>query len=88
MDHSLLRRHLSFWPGRVPSFTAGDRARALSRFLATRGLLLVALELTVVKFSWGFNLNYAAFTLAGVIWMIGWCMVLLAVFVRIGLSPR
>jgi uncharacterized membrane protein len=62
--------------------------RALSRFLATRGLILVALELTVVKFLWGFNLDYAAFTLAGVIWMIGWCMVLLALLVRSGLSPR
>jgi len=57
---------------------------ALSRFLLTRGLLLVVLELTVVKFSWGFNLNYAAFTLAGVIWMIGWCMVLLSMLVRLG----
>jgi uncharacterized membrane protein len=61
---------------------------ALSRFLVTRGVLLVALELTVVKFSWGFNLDYAAFTLAGVIWMIGWCMVLLGALVWIGLSPR
>jgi len=62
--------------------------RALPAFLATRGLLLVALELTIVKFSWGFNLDYSTFTLAGVIWMIGWCMVLLAVLVRIGLNPR
>ena len=60
---------------------------ALSRFLFTRGLLLVALELTVVKFSWGFNLDYAAFTLAGVIWMIAWCMVLMSLLVRTGLSP-
>lgn len=57
---------------------------ALSRFLVTRGLLLVVLELTVVKLSWGFNLDYAAFTLAGVIWMIGWCMVLLSALVRLG----
>jgi uncharacterized membrane protein len=56
---------------------------ALSRFLLTRGVLLVVLELTVVKFSWGFNLNYAEFTLAGVIWMIGWCMVLLSLLVRL-----
>ena len=62
--------------------------RALSVFLLTRGLLLVALELTVVKFSWGFNLDYRAFTLAGVIWMIGWCMVLMAVCVRSGLSAQ
>jgi uncharacterized membrane protein len=66
--------------------SAGNQT--LSRFLFTRGLLLVALELTVVKFSWGFNLDYAAFTLAGVIWMIGWCMVLMSLLVRTGLNPR
>lgn len=55
----------------------------LASFLLSRGLLLVILELTVVKFSWGFNLNYANFTLAGIIWMIGWCMVLLSAFVRL-----
>src|SRR6185503_6523756 len=60
----------------------------LARFLVTRGLLLVVLELTVVKFTWGFNLDYASFTLAGVIWMIGWCMVLMGAFVAMGLGPR
>ena len=51
---------------------------ALARFLFTRGLLLVLLELTVIRFAWTFNFNYREFTLAGVIWMLGWCMVLLA----------
>ncbi|MFL5578848.1 MAG: DUF1624 domain-containing protein [Gemmatimonadaceae bacterium] len=55
----------------------GDRA-ALSRFLATRGLFLVLLELTVIRVLWTFNLDFAHYMLAGVIWMIGWCMVLLA----------
>jgi uncharacterized membrane protein len=57
-----------------------DKAR-LARYLLTRGLLLVVLELTVIKFFWTFNLNYE-FTLAGVIWMLGWCMVILAAFVK------
>ncbi|HEX6647963.1 MAG TPA: heparan-alpha-glucosaminide N-acetyltransferase domain-containing protein [Pyrinomonadaceae bacterium] len=52
--------------------------RALARYLVTRGLILVALELTVIRFSWTFNFDYAHFVLAGVIWMLGWCMVLLA----------
>jgi uncharacterized membrane protein len=56
---------------------------ALSRYLLTRGLLLVLLELTVIRFSWTFNLDYARFILAGVIWMIGWCMVLMAGVVRL-----
>jgi uncharacterized membrane protein len=60
--------------------------RALARFLVTRGLLLVLLELTVIRLSWTFNLDYAHYVLAGVIWMLGWCMVLLAGLVRF--SPR
>jgi uncharacterized membrane protein len=57
--------------------------RALSKFLMTRGALLVALELTLIKFSWGFNLDYASFTLAGVIWMLGWSMIVLGGLVRL-----
>jgi len=52
--------------------------RALSRFLITRGIFLVILELTLLRFCWTFNLNFGQFMLAGVIWMLGWCMVLLA----------
>ena len=63
----------------------GDQG-ALARYLVTRGLMLVVLELTLIRFSWTFNVNYADFVLAGVIWMLGWCMVLLAALVR--LSPR
>jgi uncharacterized membrane protein len=51
---------------------------SLSRFLLTRGLWLVLLELTVLRFGWTFNFDYATFTFAGVIWMLGWCMVALA----------
>jgi uncharacterized membrane protein len=64
----------------------GDPA-ALARYLITRGLLLVVLELTLIRSSWTFAVGgYADFTLAGVIWMLGWCMVLLAALVS--LSPR
>jgi uncharacterized membrane protein len=55
----------------------GD-ARALAKFLVVRGAWLVVLELTLVRASWTFNLDYASFTLAGVLWMLGWCMILLA----------
>ncbi len=57
--------------------------RVLARYLVTRGLLLVFLELTLIRFGWTFNLNYSEFVLAGVIWMLGWCMVLLGLFVRL-----
>jgi uncharacterized membrane protein len=58
----------------------------LAMFLITRGLLLVVLELTVIRYFWMFNFNYSEFALAGVIWMLGWCMVLFAAFVS--LKPR
>jgi uncharacterized membrane protein len=60
--------------------------RKLSRFLVTRGALLVVLELTLIKFFWTFGLDYKSLTLAGVIWMLGWCMILLGGLVR--LSPK
>lgn len=59
---------------------------ALRQFLVSRGLLLVVLELTVIRLLWASQWNPAEFTLAGVIWMLGWCMVLLAAFV--GLRTR
>jgi uncharacterized membrane protein len=59
----------------------GDKG-ALARYLATRGLVLVLLELTVIREAWTFNLDYEHYILAGVIWMLGWCMILLAVLVR------
>lgn len=55
----------------------GSRA-ALAKFLVTRGLWLVLLELTLLRFGWTFNFDYANFTFAGVIWVIGWSMVILA----------
>ena len=51
---------------------------ALSRFLLIRGLWLVFLELTVMRFAWTFNFDVMNYNLAGVLWMIGWSMVALA----------
>ena len=51
---------------------------ALARFLAVRGVWLVILELTVLRLAWTFNFDWAHYNLAGVIWAIGWCFILLA----------
>ncbi len=56
--------------------------RALSRFLVTRGIVLVLLELTVIRVAWTFNFDFKHYMLAGVIWMLGVCMILLASLVR------
>ncbi len=62
-----------------------DKAK-LSKQLIIRGLLLVFMELTVLRFFWTFNLNITEFVLAGVIWMLGWCMVIMALLIR--LKPK
>ncbi|HYL93552.1 MAG TPA: heparan-alpha-glucosaminide N-acetyltransferase domain-containing protein [Alphaproteobacteria bacterium] len=55
---------------------------ALARYLAVRGAWLVLLELTLLRFAWTFNFDYSHYMLAGVIWVIGWCMILMAALVR------
>jgi uncharacterized membrane protein len=64
-------------------FLAGTSAYLSTgrRFLLVRGLWLVLLELTLLRFAWTFNFDYANFTFAGVIWVIGWSMVILAALV-------
>lgn len=55
--------------------------RALSRYLVTRGLILVLLELTIIRVCWTFNFDFNQYLLAGVIWMLGWCMVLMGAII-------
>lgn len=71
------------------AFLAGQRGRSkaeLSRFLWTRGLWLVFLELTWVRFGWTFNFDVAQFNAGAVIWAIGWSMVVLSALVYLPLS--
>ncbi len=56
---------------------------SLSRWLVIRGTWLVVLELTYLRLAWTFNLDFAHYMLAGVIWMLGWCMILMAVLVHL-----
>jgi uncharacterized membrane protein len=68
------------------AFLYGRRHADLSRFLLVRGLWLVLLELTVIRVAWTFNFDFADYLLAGVIWVIGWSMVLMAGLVRLPVS--
>ena len=55
----------------------GRKHADVSRFLFLRGLWLVLLELSILRVAWTFNFDFAHYELAGVIWVIGWSMVLL-----------
>lgn len=53
---------------------------AASLFLLKRGIWLIILEVTIVRFGWMFNLDYGHVVMQ-VIWAIGWSMVFLAVLI-------
>jgi uncharacterized membrane protein len=55
---------------------------ALAKYLATRGVLLVVLELTLIHVMWTFTFDFTQL-LAGVIWMLGWCMILMAALIQL-----
>ncbi len=68
------------------AFFSGRKHQDLSRLLLTRGAWLVLLELTVLRVAWTFNFDFAHYEMAGVIWVIGWCMIILAGLVRLPLG--
>ena len=55
----------------------------LARFLVTRGLWLVLLEVTVISFGWYFTSRWTMGAIAQVIWVIGLSMVVLAGLIRL-----
>ncbi len=59
----------------------GKSHSELSKFLLTRGLWLIFLEFTVVRFSIFFNVDYSFFGLAEVIWIFGVSMIALAALI-------
>lgn len=77
-----------FTAGTAAFLTSSRKPRpVLSRFLLTRGLWLVFLELTVVRFAWIFDPGWH-FVFLQVIWAIGVSMIALAAMVRLGMSSR
>jgi len=69
------------------AFLSGRRLAPaeLGRKLLLRGALLILLELTLVRVAWTFNFDFGRYVLLGVLWMIGWCMILMAPLVRLPL---
>jgi uncharacterized membrane protein len=64
----------------VSAFLYGTRGRSsgeVARFLLTRGLWLMLIEITVVRAAWTFNVSYD-FVILQVIWVIGCAMAVLA----------
>lgn len=60
---------------------SGKTNSELSRFLWTRGLWLIFLEFTVIRFLIVFNLDYTFFGMAQVIWVIGVSMIVMAALI-------
>jgi uncharacterized membrane protein len=65
----------------------GKSNTELSRFLFTRGLWLVVLEFTVIRFLITFNFDYGSFAgMAQVIWAIGVSMIVMAALIYLPLK--
>lgn len=55
----------------------------VSRYLLVRGVWLILLEFTVLRVAWTFNFDFRHYEMAGVIWVIGICMILMAGLVKL-----
>ena len=64
------------------SMSRGKSKNDLSKFLLTRGLFLVLMELTLVRWGWSFGFDYTLLV-GQVIWALGWSMVFLSILVRL-----
>ena len=71
--------------GAFLSLSRGKTPESLARFLATRGLFLIALEFFVLRFVWMFNLWPVGFL--ATLWSLGIAMLVLALLVRLRLGP-
>lgn len=62
------------------SLGRGKTKKQASFQLLTRGIWLIILELTIIRFGWLFNLDYSL-VVVQVIWAIGWSMVVLSLLI-------
>jgi len=64
-------------------FFYGRKHGDLSRYLLIRGAWLIFIELTFLRVAWTFYLDFRHYEMAGVIWVIGCCMILMAGLVKL-----
>jgi uncharacterized membrane protein len=57
----------------------------VSRYLLIRGIWLIFIEFTFLRVAWTFNFDFMHYEMAGVIWVIGCCMILMAGLVKLPL---
>jgi len=56
--------------------------KELSMYLLTRGIFLVLLEVTIIRFAWYFKIDYSS--IGGlVIWALGWCMIFMSALMHL-----
>jgi uncharacterized membrane protein len=67
-------------------FFYGRKHADLSRYLLIRGAWLILLELTFLRVAWTFNFDFRHYEMAGVVWAIGCCMILMAGLVKLPLA--
>lgn len=60
------------------AYLYGRKHTDVSRFLVTRGIWFVLVDVTVLRVLWTFNFNFRQYMAANVIWCIGWSMIILA----------
>ncbi len=72
--------------GAFLQFARGKSKSELSKFLLTRGLWLIVLELTVVRFGVFFSLDIRFFGFLQVIWVIGLSMIIMAALIHLPLK--
>jgi uncharacterized membrane protein len=72
--------------GAYLQFARGKSKRELSRFLITRGLWLIVLEVTLVRFAVTYSLDPKLLFFLQVIWVIGVSMIVLAALIHLPLK--
>ena len=64
-------------------FLYARKHEQVSRYLLIRGAWLILLEFTFLRLAWTFNFDFRHYEMAGVIWVIGICMILMAGLIKL-----